>query len=364
MKNKKFVFAVQGEGRGHLTQALTLSKSFQEDGHTVCCVILGRDPHKEVPDFFMNKINAPVIQVESPRFSMNASGTSLNLKKTVLTTFGRWNIYKQSLARIKEVVDHYNPDIVVNFFEPLISLYVLNYTRKFKIISIAHQYIYLHKKFRFPHGFPVQATLLKWYTRFTSLGSDKILALSMYELPDSQKSKLMITPPALRKELFHKKSEEGGFILIYVMSSGFMKDIMNWHKKNPDTRLICFTDNRDVKERYKGLYKVDETLSFHSLDDEKFLDLMSTCSALVSTAGFESVCEAIYLGKPVMLVPIKGHFEQYCNAKDAERIGAGIYADKFDLDILNKKLLIPQATTKHYVDWVNSFRSTLNLALQ
>ena len=44
---------------------------------------------------------------------------------------------------------------------------------------------------------------------------------------------------------------------------------------------------------------------------------MADCSAMASTAGFESVCEAMCLGKPVMMVPVEGHFEQYCNARDA-----------------------------------------------
>jgi uncharacterized protein (TIGR00661 family) len=363
MANKRFVFAVQGEGRGHLTQALTLFKTLHEQGHTVCCVIVGRNPDKEIPDFFLKRINVPVIQVESPNLNMNKSGTSVNISRTLVKTFTRWKIYNQNLAQIKQIMDQFNPHIVINFYEPLISLYVLKYPRSFRIISIAHQYIYLHKKFKFPHGFPIQAWMLKWYSRFTAIGSDKIMALSMYELPVLNYTRLVITPPALRKELFQQRPEKGDFILVYLMSSGFMKDIINWHKKNPSTKLICFTDSRDVKERHKGLFKMDETLSFYSLNDEKFLDLMASCSALVCTAGFESVCEAIYLGKPVILVPIKGHFEQYCNAWDAERIGAGLFAEKFDLDLLGKKLLLPQASTSHYIRWVNSFTSSLNLAI-
>ena len=36
------------------------------------------------------------------------------------------------------------------------------------------------------------------------------------------------------------------------------------------------------------------------------------CKAYASTAGFESVCEAMYLGKPILMVP--AHIEQDCNA--------------------------------------------------
>lgn len=49
--------------------------------------------------------------------------------------------------------------------------------------------------------------------------------------------------------------------------------------------------------------KIDDTLSFYQLDDLKFLGQMSGCKTYASTAGFESVCEAMYLGKPLMMVP-------------------------------------------------------------
>lgn len=49
---------------------------------------------------------------------------------------------------------------------------------------------------------------------------------------------------------------------------------------------------------------------------------MAGCRAYATTAGFESICEAMYLGKPVLMVP--AHIEQDCNAHDAMRAGAGL----------------------------------------
>ena len=57
--------------------------------------------------------------------------------------------------------------------------------------------------------------------------------------------------------------------------------------------------------------EVDNTLSFYQLDDVEFLRQMAGCKAYASTAGFESVCEAMYLG-PILMVP--AHIEQDCNA--------------------------------------------------
>ncbi|MCD8538855.1 MAG: hypothetical protein LRY55_03140 [Leadbetterella sp.] len=38
------------------------------------------------------------------------------------------------------------------------------------------------------------------------------------------------------------------------------------------------------------------------------------------------------LGKPVLMVPMRKHYEQTCNALDAERSGAGLYRTSFDAD--------------------------------
>ena len=70
----------------------------------------------------------------------------------------------------------------------------------------------------------------------------------------------------------------------------------------------------------------------HRLSDTLFLKYMAGCKAYATTGGFESVCEAMYMQKPVLMVPT--HIEQECNVIDAARSGAGISANGFDLDLL------------------------------
>lgn len=81
---------------------------------------------------------------------------------------------------------------------------------------------------------------------------------------------------------------------------------------------------------------------------------MARCRGLVCTAGFESVCEAMYLNKPALMIPVKGHFEQYCNARDAAKAGAGIYDDHFNLTRFLQYLPHIRPPKNHFRDWVNS----------
>ena len=113
-----------------------------------------------------------------------------------------------------------------------------------------------------------------------------------------------------------------------MVNSGFADSVESFHAKHPEIPLTFFWDRSDAEE----VTQIDETLSFHQIDDVKFLNAMAGCRAYASTAGFESICEAMYLGKPVLMVP--AHIEQDCNAYDAMIAGAGIIGDSFELESL------------------------------
>ena len=80
---------------------------------------------------------------------------------------------------------------------------------------------------------------------------------------------------------------------------------------------------------------------------------MSRCSGFVSTAGFESICEAMFMGKPVMMVPTANHYEQLCNSIDAVKAGAGIRSDKFDMSLLVDYLPKHVSRQDEFRKWAN-----------
>lgn len=330
MKNS-FVFAVQGEGRGHLTQAIATYELLTARGHDIKAVLIGSSSRREIPSFVKERIKAPIITYQSPNFVTDKENKSIKIGKSVLFNLLRWKVYKKSIVTIKEVLQQYQPDVVINFYEPLIGLGSFFKPMHANIISIAHQFIYLHPEFRFPKGGNQSDKLaIKQYTKLTAKGSSRLIALSFYPLQQQFYKNIIVSPPLLRKEVAEQELYDGNHLLVYLLNSGYMQDIINWNKTNPQIQVHCFTDSATVK----GKWQYSDTLCFHSLDDKKFLRYMAGAKALVTTAGFETVCEALYMGKPVLMVPVQGHFEQWCNARDGAKAGAGIYADAFGLDAL------------------------------
>lgn len=159
-------------------------------------------------------------------------------------------------------------------------------------VCIGHQYLFLHREFEFPEKDVVQLFMLRLFTRMTSLKAKKRLALSFRKMPEDRENNLVVVPPLLRQEVIAIRPETGNYIHGYMVNAGFSDSVKAFHSVHPEVPLHFFWDKADTEE----VTRMDETLSFHQLDDVKFLNYMAGCRAYASTAGFESICEAMYLG--------------------------------------------------------------------
>jgi uncharacterized protein (TIGR00661 family) len=346
---KKYILAVQGEGRGHMTQAITVYDMLIEQGHTVCAVLLGSSGARDIPEFFFEKVKAPIIQVQSPNFVTDKKNKSINVTKSVIHNFRKIKTFKQSLRAIDALMKEHEPDVVINFFDLLIGLYYRFYKPKAKMICVAHQYIYFHPDFEFPAGRFLDKLSIKFFTKLTATGSSKNLALSFYKIHTTNDD-VIVVPPLLRKEIFEMETKHDDFYLVYLVNNGYFEELLEWHKANSDIEVHCFTDQ---PEKIYLNYSFDkEKLFVHAINDTLFLEMMSKAKGLASSAGFESVCEAMYLGKPVLMVPIQGHYEQFCNSRDAFKAGAGIFSDRFDLTKLANFSTTFDGTNTWFKNWI------------
>ena len=331
-----------------MTQAISLSRDdVRKSGHEVTKVLIGKSLQRDIPGFFYEKIGAPVDSYES-NFVTGADHKKILIGKTIIYNVLKLKTYIKSLKKIHAVVKEEKPDVIVNFYELMTGLYHWVYKPGSKHICIGHQYLLLHPGFRFPEGWKLDKYLLRMNTRAVSHRADRFLALSFRPMEDVEKKKIYVVPPLLRPEVLKLKSEDQGFILGYVLNAGYADEIIQWHKNNKEVKAHFFWDKRDAPEEFVA----EENLVFHRLNDTLFLDLMSKCSGYSSTAGFESICEAMYLGKPIMMVPTANHFEQACNALDASISGAGFQNDKFDLTALVNYIPEHKDIREQFRSWV------------
>jgi uncharacterized protein (TIGR00661 family) len=303
----------------------------------------------------------PVAQLPTLEFKYKNSRAVSNTA-TLLAALVNLPKYARLVRRLDEIVRAAQPDVIINFFEPIAALYALTRRQRPPVVAIGHQFMFQHPGYVRTPQLWKQLLSMKLYTRLLGACSTK-LALSLYEAPDLPQARMFVGPPLLRQQLFSLESNTNGdFTLVYLLNHGYAEQIIRWSAANPDTKLHCFYDKPGAPAELRH----SSSLTFHKLDGEKFLKMMAECRNVVCTAGFESVSEAAWLGKPLFLVPVENHVEQQVNAIDAQQFGIGLAERTFNLDRLAE--LPERLPVETFRAWMDSapkkFFQTIEHAVQ
>ncbi len=346
----RYLFAVQGEGRGHLTQALSLAAILRRNGHEVVGVLVGRSPQRVLPDFFRDQIGAPVTEFEAPQFAFDKCNRGVSMFRTLLrnSSPARLAAFDRSMRLIRDRIRTLQPDHIVDFYELLTGLAVRRYRIRIPVSGVGHQFLLNHAAYPYARHTGFQGLLLRLHARLTAWGCSQLLALSFRPMEDDPRRHIRVVPPLLRGEALAGAASDEGFILGYMVNNGFAAELRRWCAAHPQQEVHLFWD----EARAPQTLRAEGGLVFHRLDDRLFLDCMRRCRGYVTTAGFESVCEALYHGKPMLLVP--AHIEQRINAADAAASGAGIVSDSFDLGRFADYLGRSAAPDSAFRDWAAS----------
>src|SRR6185436_5843163 len=70
-------------------------------------------------------------------------------------------------------------------------------------------------------------------------------------------------------------------------------------------------------------YHVDR-ISVYPVSGDAFVESVVTSAGVLCGAGFETPAEVLYLNKKLLVVPMKGQYEQRCNAAALKRMGVPV----------------------------------------
>ena len=353
----KIMFCVLGEGRGHMTQAMAVKEMVEAAGHQLVAVTLGVSAHRQVPEFFASAMKTPIRQLPTLEFKYKDS-KSVSNTATLMGVLGNLPKYRRIVQQLDDVVREVKPDVILNFFEPITAFYAITRKQRPPVVAIGHQFMFQHPGYVKTPELWKQLFSMKLYTRLLGARATK-LALSLYAAENLPEKRIIVCPPILRKQLFSlSPNPKGDFTLAYLLNHGYADQIIQWSDANPKTKLHCFYDKPGAPAESAH----SPSLTFHKLDGEKFLKLMAECRNVVCTAGFESVSEAAWLGKPLFLVPVENHVEQQVNAIDAQQFGIGIAEKSFNLDRLAE--LPASLPTEKFRAWIESAPEKLFQAIE
>lgn len=231
---------------------------------------------------------------------------------------------KKFLAEIKNLpVEKY--DLVINDFEP-ISAWACK-LKNIPCVAMSHQYAVLHE--RSPR--PVKADPFAWMVLRYYAPCKTGVGFHFNNFAEN------IFTPVIRKSVRETRVTNLGHYTVYLPAYD-------------DKKLISFFSNfKNVQwqifsKHTKKSYSVNNC-HIQPVSTDEFTSSFTSCEGILCGAGFETPAEALYMGKKLMIIPMKSQYEQHCNAAGAAELGVPV------IKKLKKKYI-------HLVDnWINESKT-------
>ena len=303
----RILYALNGQGRGHTSRALAVAHVLRQRGHEVvfCC----GDPAASR----LQQRHEPVLDVPAPRELVRGNRVRLlatarhNLPLAVRTP----TIVEALAERMRELA----PDLVVSDFEP----FAPRAARRLGIpaVALSHQQVITETRCHVPLRFAASAA-------FNRLGIgimtprglfERVIVPSFFFPPLRAGRSADLVPPILRPEVLAARPHRGEHVLVYVNHPAGSERLLGALRRVEAAFVVYNVPPPDRPEAYPNL-------TFRS-PSPRFVDDLAAARAVVCTAGFTLISEALYLGKPVLALPNRGFFEQALNALYLRRSGRG-----------------------------------------
>jgi len=333
----KILFGVQTEGNGHITQALAV-KSFLKEKNIDVALSFSAKKNKPLAKYYTSEFNT--IEFNGFNFVFDKN-SKIIIWRSFLNNIIRLPKLIGSFISICKTINKEKPDIIINFYEPVIGLTALFFPN-IKYISIGHQYAMTQEMYPSIKGFYTQKLFLMLINYITSIRA-KTIALSYYPFESKD---VIPCPPILRQESYKTSDLKEDFVLVYLINEDLVPAFIKKAELVPDVRFEVFT-------KWTKIFFLPRNVKLFNLDGKIFQEKMRVCKAVICSGGFETSAEAMYQGKPLLMVPINNHFEQFANCNDAFLKNYACTNKEVDYNLLKENESINKK-------WFDSYKSILN----
>jgi len=285
----KLLYAIQGTGNGHLSRARDIIPVLMKN-HDVDLLISGSQADVELPYPLKYRF-------KGLGFFFGANGGI-----DIIETYKK-NYIKVLLNEINSLpVEEY--DLVINDFEP-VSAWAC-YLKNINCISISHQAAVLHKKAPQPNAIDILGkAILKNYAPVTAK-----YGFHFKSYADT------IYTPVIRSQVREQLVENKGHYTVYLPAYDD-KRILKVLKLCGDIRWQVFSKHNKLFAGYRNI-------TIQPINNEAFIKSLVTAEGVLCGAGFETPAEALYMNKKLMVIPMKGQYEQQCNAAALKEMGVAV----------------------------------------
>jgi uncharacterized protein (TIGR00661 family) len=285
----KILYAIQGTGNGHLSRARDIIPILKEN-HEVDLLISGTQADVELPYDIKYRF-------KGLGFIFGSNG-GIDL----IATYKK-NHIKTLLSEINSLpVRDY--DLVVNDFEPVSAW--ASRIHNVKCISVSHQAAVLNKKAPQPREIDIIGkAILKNYAPSNAKYGFHFAAYN-----DN------IFTPVIRSQIRKQIVKKLGHYTVYLPAYDD-KRLLKVLKLIPDMQWQVFSKH---SKKLMG----EKNVTIQPIDNDAFVASMASCEGVLCGAGFETPAEALFMKKKLMVIPMKGQYEQQCNAAALKKMGVPV----------------------------------------
>jgi uncharacterized protein (TIGR00661 family) len=285
----KILYAIQGTGNGHLSRARDIIPALQKKGDV---------------DILVSGIQADVELPYEVKYRFNGFSFIFGKKGGVdiAATYRKSNL-KKLLKEINNLpVENY--DIVINDFEP-VSAWACRNKHK-PCIGLSHQAAVINKNAPKPK-------------KKDAIGN----AVLRYYAPVSVNYG------------FHFKNYDRNIFTPVIRNE--IREIFSSNKKHYTVYLPAYDDKRIIKilsvfdkikwevfSKHNRKKFTKDNITIQPINNEAFIKSMASAAGVLCGAGFETPAEVMYMEKKLMVIPMKGQYEQQCNAAALKEMGVPV----------------------------------------
>lgn len=305
-KQMKILYGVCGEGLGHSSRAKTIIPYLESRGHEVKIIAYGQAiPVLKKEGFEVFKIRGATLKYKKGRLKKRET-----IKASLKNLFFNIKKSRQICNLMKEKFD-----LCISDFE--FTTAILSSLYSLPLISLDNQHRTANLELEIPKKYQKVFFYAYLITKIVASKADFYIITSFAKgkIKEKYKQNTFIVPPVIRPEIKILKPKKENFVLVYLTKKDAR--IFKILKQIPEKFIVYgFKDKGKDKNI---IYK--KTGSY-------FIKDLSRCKAVIATAGFTLISEALYLKKPYLAFPLNNQFEQLTNALFLKQVGFGDYSDK------------------------------------
>jgi len=296
------LYGIHGTGHGHAMRGLTIARRLRQHNFLF---VANDDALHILKDEF------PIVKI--PNLGTVFKNYRVDLPATIAKALPLILQREKYIKQVLKVIDDFKPDVCMTDLEYFVPLAAAR--AGLKCLTLDHQHVIVCCKHAIPlnmyFDYFVQGLTPKYLFKPTEYN----LIVSFYAPPVLPQYNAQVVAPILRDTVISCKSHDAGHILVY-QSNSTHKQLIEVLKKG--TERVCHVFGYGREEGRDG------NIIFEKKSEQRFLELLAGASYIVQGGGHTLMTESLYLGKPILTLPLKAMIEQRLNALYIEKLGYGM----------------------------------------